>query len=236
MPRKTTEKSTTKKPSTRKKKTEVVETVAETAAEITPVNNAPAAPAKRGKKSNTAAEAVKTEAPVKKTRTKKPKTAAAEAPAPKKRTRKKAAPETVAEVTAVETATAIVEDAPAPAVPETVVEIAEPVVEAIPAETAPAEETPVKKSRKPRAKKDDAAPVKRGRKPKEPSLVLTTTLQVGDAEFDISDIALKAYKEYKSVHKRKVVTDFHIYVKPEEGVAYFTVNGEGAAEFRIDLK
>lgn len=63
-----------------------------------------------------------------------------------------------------------------------------------------------------------------------------TIVQVGDAEFDISDIAEKLLKEYKSVHKRKHVEEFRVYVKPEEGVAYFTVNGEGAAEFKKDLR
>lgn len=67
----------------------------------------------------------------------------------------------------------------------------------------------------------------------EPELV--TILQVGDKEFDITDIALKAYKSYKSVHKRKAVTDFRIYIKPEDNAAYFTINGEGAAEFKVDL-
>lgn len=65
--------------------------------------------------------------------------------------------------------------------------------------------------------------------------VLITTLQIGDAEFDISDIAAKAYKTYKSTHKRKVVTEFHVYVKPEENAAYYTVNGEGSADFKIEL-
>lgn len=83
----------------------------------------------------------------------------------------------------------------------------------------------VQKTRKPRAKKAD--------KKAEP--VLITTLQIGDAEFDISDIAAKAYKAYKSTHKRKVVTEFRVYVKPEENAAYYTVNGEGSADFKIDL-
>ena len=65
--------------------------------------------------------------------------------------------------------------------------------------------------------------------------VLTTIVQAGGLEYDISDIAQKAYKAYKSVHKRKHVTEFKVYVKPEEGVAYYTVNGEGADEFCIDL-
>lgn len=65
--------------------------------------------------------------------------------------------------------------------------------------------------------------------------VLTTLVQVGDKEFDITGIAEKAYKAYKSTHKRKAVTDFKVYVKPEENAAYYTVNGEGSADFKIDL-
>ena len=83
----------------------------------------------------------------------------------------------------------------------------------------------VQTTRKPRAKKAD--------KKAEP--VLSTLVQVGDAEYDITDIAAKAYKAYKSTHKRKAVTEFRVYVKPEEGVAYFTVNGEGSPDFKINL-
>lgn len=83
----------------------------------------------------------------------------------------------------------------------------------------------VQTARKPRAKKAD--------KKAEP--VLSTLVQVGDAEYDITDIAAKAYKAYKSTHKRKAVTEFRVYVKPEEGVAYFTVNGEGSPDFKINL-
>ncbi|SFX87641.1 DUF6465 family protein [Ruminococcus sp. XPD3002] len=109
------------------------------------------------------------------------------------------------------------------AVVETAPVIAEPIAETV--TEVPVAETPEKKTRKPRAKKAD--------KKSEP--VLITTLQLGDAEFDISDIAAKAYKAYKSTHKRKAVTEFRVYVKPEEGVAYFTVNGEGSPDFKINL-
>ena len=109
------------------------------------------------------------------------------------------------------------------AVAETAPVIAEPIAETVTEATVA--ETPEKKTRKPRAKKAD--------KKSEP--VLITTLQLGDAEFDISDIAAKAYKAYKSTHKRKAVTEFRVYVKPEEGVAYFTVNGEGSPDFKINL-
>ena len=65
--------------------------------------------------------------------------------------------------------------------------------------------------------------------------VLTTIVQIGDQEFDITDIAAKAYKAYKSVYKHKVVIDFKVYVNLEENVAYYTVNGEGSDDFKIEL-
>ena len=58
---------------------------------------------------------------------------------------------------------------------------------------------------------------------------------VNGTDYDVSGIAEKALKNYKSVHKRKIVTEFVVYVKPEENAAYFTVNGEGSDEFKIEL-
>ena len=213
MPRKpaTPKDETTEKKTTRRKKTAEETVVTENA------------PKKRGRKPKNAAETVAIDAPV------------------KKRGRKKAAPEIVAEtVPPIEAETAIESVAVDTAAPETVVEVPDeplPGQFAFDSDEIPAAAVPAKKPRKPRAKKADAAPKRRGRPPKnpKPELVLTTTLQVGDAEFDISAIAEKAYKEYKRVHKRKVITDFHVYVKPEEGTAYYTVNGEGSEDFKIDL-
>lgn len=216
MPRKPANpnKEDTAKKTARKKK--AAEPVAETAADvIADAPTAETAPKKRGRKPKNTV------------------TAPTEAPA-KKRGRRKVVSEMTAEAAPpVDAAAAFdVENVDMP-VPETVVELPDTTESAAP-------EAPAKKTRKPRTRKTpaaaaDAAPKKRGRKPKAPELVLQTTLQVGEAEFDISAIAEKAYKEYKRVHKRKTVTDFHVYVKPEEGAAYFTVNGEGSEDFRIDL-
>ena len=238
MPRKpaTPKDETTEKKTTRRKKTSEETVVTENA------------PKKRGRKPKNAAEAATAEAVVTenapKKRGRKPKnaveTAAVEAPV-KKRGRKKAAPEIVAEtVPPIEAETAVESVAVDTPAPETVVEVSDeplPGQLAFDSDESPVADAPAKKPRKPKAKKADAAPKRRGRPPKSkaPELVLTTTLQVGDAEFDISALAEKAYKEYKRVHKRKVVTDFHIYVKPEEGAAYFTINGEGSEDFKIDL-
>ena len=65
--------------------------------------------------------------------------------------------------------------------------------------------------------------------------VIKTILQADGKDFDISCIAEKALKSYKSVHKRKVVNEFCVYIKPEENAAYYTVNGEGDESFKIEL-
>ncbi|MBQ6170657.1 DUF6465 family protein [Ruminococcus flavefaciens] len=64
---------------------------------------------------------------------------------------------------------------------------------------------------------------------------LKTIVQVNGKDIDVSTIAADTLKSYKSVHKRKVVNEFVIYVKPEENVAYYTINGEGSDEYIINL-
>lgn len=65
--------------------------------------------------------------------------------------------------------------------------------------------------------------------------VLKTIVQADGKDIDVSTIAADALKAYKSVHKRKVVNEFVVYVKPEENAAYYTVNGEGSDDFKIEL-
>lgn len=65
--------------------------------------------------------------------------------------------------------------------------------------------------------------------------VLKTIVQADGKDIDVSTIAADALKAYKSVHKRKIVNEFVVYVKPEENAAYYTVNGEGSDDFKIEL-
>ena len=87
----------------------------------------------------------------------------------------------------------------------------------------------------PAAKKAAAkAPAaKKAAKKAEP--VIKTILQVEGKDFDLSTVAVDALKKYKSTHKRKVVNEFVVYVKPEDNAAYFTVNGEGQEDFKVEL-
>ena len=65
--------------------------------------------------------------------------------------------------------------------------------------------------------------------------VIKTILQYDGKEIDVTTVAADALKKYKSVHKRKVVKEFVVYVKPEENAAYFTVNGEGDENDKVPL-
>lgn len=174
----------------------------------------------RKKKTDIVAEAVAETTPIIETA----ESEAPVSPAPKKRGRKPKNADAPADAPAVEAAPVVAVPLPGQLAFDGDKVPAEVVVEVPAAPLAEAPEVPAKKARKPRKPKE-----------KKPELVFTTTLQLGDKEFDITDIAAKAYKEYKRVHKRKVVTDFHIYVKPEEGAAYFTINGEGSEDFKVEL-
>lgn len=60
-------------------------------------------------------------------------------------------------------------------------------------------------------------------------------LQVsGKAEIDIAAIAEACKADYKAKTNKsaKAVT---VYIKPEEGVAYYTVNGVGAEDYKVTL-
>ncbi|MBR3268519.1 MAG: hypothetical protein IKI58_07315 [Oscillospiraceae bacterium] len=65
--------------------------------------------------------------------------------------------------------------------------------------------------------------------------VIKTILQIDGKDYDVSTVAADALKAYKSEHKRKVVKEFVVYVKPEENAAYYTVNGEGDDSFKVGL-
>ena len=87
-----------------------------------------------------------------------------------------------------------------------------------------------------------AAPKAEAKKPavkkaaaKKTEIVIKTIVQANGQDLDVSSVAEKALKKYKSKSKRKIVNEFVAYVKPEENAVYFTVNGEGKEEYKYDL-
>ena len=137
---------------------------------------------------------------------------------PRKKTAAPAPAETVETVEAVVTAPAA-EAAPAEVAP----------VEAAP---APVEAAPAKKTRKPRtpkaapkagkaakAPKAEKAAPRRGRPPLSPEVYV----EFSGKQYEITNIVEKAKADYRTTHKVGVQS-CKIYIKPEEGMAYYVIN------------
>lgn len=111
----------------------------------------------------------------------------------------------------------------------------ETVVENTVAETVEAvAEAPAKKTRKPRAKKETAAPAEKpARKPRAPrkkAIVPNFVIQ-NSTEEGITYASV--VEKVQAVVTIQDVTSLDIYVKAEEGKAYYVVNGEAAGS--VDL-
>ena len=63
----------------------------------------------------------------------------------------------------------------------------------------------------------------------------TVTVEAAGRQFDITAIADKAVVAYKALNEKAAVKTVDVYVKPEEGVAYYVINGEGSADFKVEL-
>ena len=64
---------------------------------------------------------------------------------------------------------------------------------------------------------------------------VTITVEFAGRQAVITDIAAKAEAAYKAINADAEIKTLDIYVKPEENAAYYVVNGEGSADFRIEL-
>ncbi len=49
-------------------------------------------------------------------------------------------------------------------------------------------------------------------------------LEVADQKYDMAEVSEKAKADFKANHKEKL-NDIKVYVKPEDGKAYYTANG-----------
>ena len=98
-----------------------------------------------------------------------------------------------------------------------------------PAAEAPAAEGKTRKSTKAPAaealaaegktRKSTKAPARRGRPPLAPELYV----EMGGEQYNITDIIDRAKADYRTTHKVGVQS-CKVYVKPEEGAAYYVIN------------
>ena len=65
--------------------------------------------------------------------------------------------------------------------------------------------------------------------------VVTATVEFYGRSVLVSDIAAKATDAYKASHEGVEIETLNLYIKPEENSAYYVVNGESSADFKVEL-
>ncbi len=107
------------------------------------------------------------------------------------------------------------------------------------AEADAVEEKPKRRGRKPKAAAIDAASVKEEATKKTPVKKVepktTVVIEYADKKVTTKDIIAAATKAFKKANRGVVIKKIEVYVKPEENVAYYAVNGVGSADYKIEL-
>ena len=81
-------------------------------------------------------------------------------------------------------------------------------------------------------KKSAASAAKTAKKAAAPAV--KTILQANGREFDLTALNAKVLEAAKSHHTADIA-ELAIYVKPDEAVAYYTIDGEGCDAYMVEL-
>ena len=97
-----------------------------------------------------------------------------------------------------------------------------------PAEAAAAPAEKKRGGRKPMTEEEKAEAAKKRaeEKAKADNLSPVLILQFQGDELDTARLVEAAKLDFKAAHKRTLVTDLKLYLKPEERAAYYVINGE----------
>ena len=98
-------------------------------------------------------------------------------------------------------------------------------------EEAPKKTAPVKKTA-PAKKTEEKKPAEKTA-PTKAEVKTAVTLQIDGRDFDPAKIVADAQKAAEKI--KKDVKDVHIYINVNDQAAYFTVDGEGKPEYRVNL-
>ena len=99
--------------------------------------------------------------------------------------------------------------------------------EAAPKKTAPVKKTaPAKKTEEKKSAEKKTAPAKT-------EVKTAVTLQIDGQDFDPAKVIADAQKAAEKI--KKDVKDVHVYINVNDKAAYFTVDGEGKPEYRVNL-
>ena len=64
---------------------------------------------------------------------------------------------------------------------------------------------------------------------------MTVTIQFNGKDIVAKDVLEAAKKAYAEKNPEGEIKSMDLYVKPDEGVAYYAVNGEGNEDYKIQL-
>lgn len=121
---------------------------------------------------------------------------------------------------------------------------AAPAAEAVkeaPATKAAAEKKPaakketVKKTAAPKKETEKKAPAAKKPAAKKSETAAKVVIEFAGKSVVAKDVLEAATKAYTESHKGVEIKSIDIYVKPEESVAYYVVNGEGSDDFKVEL-
>lgn len=100
-----------------------------------------------------------------------------------------------------------------------------------------AEETAPKKTTRKKAETAEAAPKKTARKTtkKAAQPEASVTIQYAGKEIVAKEVLETATKAFQEANEGVAIENIQIYIKPEEGVAYYAVNGIGNDDYKVVL-
>lgn len=106
---------------------------------------------------------------------------------------------------------------------------------AVSAETEPAKAEPAKaaEAKKEEAPKKTSAAKKAPAKKVEPKA--SVIIEYAGNQIVAKDVLAAATKAFKASNKGVTIKTIEVYVKPEENVAYYVVNGEGSDDYKVSL-
>jgi len=98
---------------------------------------------------------------------------------------------------------------------------------------AEAAEKPARTAKKKAAAAKEPAAKKAPAKKVEPKT--SVMIEYAGKTVAAKDVIAAAQKAYKKANKGVVIKKIEVYIKPEENVAYYVVNGDASADYKVEL-
>ena len=96
--------------------------------------------------------------------------------------------------------------------------------------------SPVVDKKETAEKKETGAPKKKTTAKKTAAVKTALYVQYAGKEYTEKDLVSEVKKAYTELgNKASDIKTVEIYLKPEENVAYYVINGEGSDDFKIEL-